>query len=309
MALNKGVAPSTVKSGLDEIFFSEYMQAPGPQFATASDPYVFRQKTTDRSGENTEVGQDGGEWTKNNAESGIPAEATPRVGDAKFQLVEKWMQDLPIPQDYIEDELYGTIEENVRKMALKAKNTQDKNAAGIYRGAFTTSTTNNGTALCSATQSNLNGDTVDNLVSGALSETTLNTAITKLVEQVDQAGDITGHEAHCLVVPPALFKTACEIVDSELRSGTANNDDNIYSSKYGIVVKQLKHLGAAANGSDTAWFLLSKYHNVCRWVRIPVTTSYVEPKYETGHVGKYRGRFREVVAAITYEGLVGGTGL
>jgi len=178
----------------------------------------------------------------------------------------------------------------------------------VYRLGFTTALTADGAALFSDTHTNLNGDTVDNLETGALSESMLNTMITKLMEQKDQAGVIRGHMPNCLLVPPKLFKTAVEITDSELRSGTGNNDLNVYSAKYGIYVKQSPYLGAAAGGSDTAFFLLAKNHQVHRFMRQDLVTSLINWDLQRNNNYIYKGEFREVIGAMTYEGSVASTG-
>jgi phage major head subunit gpT-like protein len=136
----------------------------------------------------------------------------------------------------------------------------------------------------------------------------LNSAIVALYEQKDQAGIVVGSTPQTLLVPPALFKTACEIVESELRSGTADNDMNVYSSKYGINVATSNRLGAAAGGSDTAWFLLGRNHSVTRWVRQGIVTDLVDYKFQRNNNYIYKANFREIVGAMDYVGIVGSDG-
>ena len=93
-----------------------------------------------------------------------------------------------------------------------------------------------------------------------MSGSSLNDAIIALMKQVDQAGVEVGNVARTLLVPIELFKTAVEITDSELRSGTANNDINAYSSKYGIRVVTTNYLTSA-----TAWFLMDSSEHLLQW--------------------------------------------
>jgi hypothetical protein len=111
-----------------------------------------------------------------------------------------------------------------------------------------------------------------------------------------------------LLVPPALFKTACELVEAEFKPGTDYSDPNVFSVKYGINVATTPFIGAAAGGSDTAWFLLGTNHSVTRWVRQGVTTDLVDYKFQRNNNYVYKGSFREVVGAIDYAGIVGSTG-
>ena len=193
----------------------------------------------------------------------------------------------------------------VRDFAMKARLTRDNNACAVFRNAFTTATTADGVALLSNSHTSLNGSTVDNLGSGALSETTLNTAIVQMLELKTQDDVIAGNLPSCVVVPPALYKAAVEITESELRQGTANNDANVYSDKYGVRVYTNQFLGAAAGGSDTAWFLLSANHSIYRFVRQGVQTDLVDYKTQRNNNYVYKGEFREVVGAMNYEGIVG----
>lgn len=196
----------------------------------------------------------------------------------------------------------------MRQFALKAKRSQDKNAFTYLRDGFTVSTTADGAYLFSNSHTTLSGDTVDNLLTSALSESALFDAVKAMEEQKDQNGDVMGMSASCLLVPLALYKTAIEITDSELRSGSAENDVNFYSSKYGIVVKTSPYLGAAAGGSDTAWFLMGEGHNLTRWLRQPLQTALVDWTINRNNNYVYKGEFREVVGAATHEGLIGSTG-
>lgn len=197
----------------------------------------------------------------------------------------------------------------VENFARRARTTRDKNAFAVYRNAFTTALTADGAALVSDTHTTISGSTVDNKLTSALSETSLNDAIVSMGEMLAQDGEIDGHMPATLLVPMKLFKTAVEITDSELRSGTADNDLNIYSEKYGIRVYTSPYLGAAAGGSDTAWFLLSDNHSITRWVRESMNTNLVNFDISDNDVYKYKGRYREVVGAMSYEGVIGSTGL
>lgn len=205
--------------------------------------------------------------------------------------------------------MHGAYEKMVRDFAEKGRITQNNNAFSVYRNAFTTTLTADGVALISASHVTISGDTVSNLVTGALTETTLNNAIIALSEMKSQDGVVVGSGANALLVPQALYKKACEIVKSERRSDTANNDTNVYSSAYAINVYTSPYLGAAAGGSDTAWFLLGRNHSVTRWVRQGIQTDLVDYKFQRNNNYVYKGSFREVVGAYDYVGIAGSTGL
>ena len=193
-------------------------------------------------------------------------------------------------------------------MALRARTTRDSNAFAVFRNAFGTATTADAVALISNSHTDLSNRTVDNLLTGDLSETTLNTAIIQLVELAAQDGVIGGSMPDTLVVSISDYKLACEITQSELRSGTPDNDLNVYSTKYGIKIATSQWLGAAAGGDNDAWFLLGTTHSIYRFVRQGIVTDLVDYKFTENNSYVYKGEFREVVGAMNHEGIVGSAG-
>lgn len=190
-----------------------------------------------------------------------------------------------------------------------ARVTQDTTGFGLFRGAFTTTLTPDGVAWISASHVTLSGAVVSNLVTGPLTPTTLNTATVSLREQKNQRGVIRGSILKYLVVSPAGFKNACEITQSVLVSDSGNNAVNIYRSLMGIEVMTSPYLGAAAGGSDTAWFALSQYHGVKRVIRQGVQTALTSWEYSDNRTYRYQGNFRETYFVADYAGAVGSTGL
>ena len=307
MSLNSGTSQDVVKTTLDGVVYQEFDAEPGPQIASATDTLVFQQGNATNAAKILEVYKGVGLWGTRAEEQDVP-QSSPRVGDKKTFSVLNYANSVDISKNFFDDEMFDVVKNMMREFGEKARITQDDNAMDVYRKSFTTQLTADGVALFSNTHTNLNGDTVDNLETAALTESQLNVMITKLMEQVDQTGVVRGHMANCLLVPPALFKTAVEITDSELRQGTANNDLNVYSAKYGIFVKQSPYLGAAAGGSDSAYFLLAKNHQVHRFVRQDLVTSLLNWDLQRNNNYIFKGEFREVLGAMTYEGAVASTG-
>lgn len=308
MSYSSALNPDVVKTALDAVVYQNYDVPQGPQVATALEEAVFRQSQTERAAVILEVFKGVGYFGVRAEEQDVPQD-TPRITDKGTYEVLNFSKQVDITKNFFDDSMFDAVAEMMEDFGNMARVTRDNVAFGIYRNAFTTTLTVDGAPLISAAHTNINGDTIDNEISGALSESTLNDAITALIEQKNQAGVIRGYQPGCLLVPPALFKTASEITDSELRSGTDFNDINVYSFKYGIMVKQSPYLGAANQGSDTSWFLLSTRHNVYRWERLDLQTDLVDYKYQRNNNYIYKGEYREVYGAVTYEGIVGSTGL
>lgn len=186
-------------------------------------------------------------------------------------------------------ELEAKLDE-VRQLRLAATRSLNKWAwQALVDGFVTTDSDSNfptarlgdGVSLFSASHTSKVGGVANrsNRVSAnpVLTETSLFTAQKMIAEQLNGRGLPTNYEGgFVLVVPPALQKTAYEIVKSQLRVGTANNDINYFQGvQTDLVVAN--YIGAANGGSDTAWFVFAKDTDMAslRYV------SLIDPKIET----------------------------
>jgi hypothetical protein len=302
--LTSGLNPNVTKTALDKVFYQKYGRTPGPQFAFAGDEMVFQQDSADRAAVIIENFKGVGLWEETPEQAEYKGD-TPLVSDQITFTVAKFSKKFHITEEMIEDDQHTVVRRAVEQMGSKALVSQNREAMGIFRGSTTTTLTSDGATLLSATHSNIAGDTIDNTISAAFSVDTVEEGINLLVEQKDQAGDIIGHEAKTLLVPPALFKEATEVLESSLEANTTDNQLNVYSAKYGIVIRQSQYLGAAAGGSAVRFYMMGEYHSVMRWVRVPVQTRMLSGDYQDNGDSVYRGRYREVYGAISYEGLVG----
>jgi len=302
--LTSGMNANVTKTALDKVFFQKFNKIPGPQFAFAGDEMVFQQDSTDRSSVIIENFKGVGLW-ESTQEQGEYKGDTPLVTDQITFSVARLTKKFHITEEMLEDDQHSVVKNAIQQMGTKGVITQNQKAMDLYRGAATTTLTSDGAALLSASHSNIAGDTIDNTISGAITADTVEEGINLLVEQKDQSGDIVGHEAKTILVAPAAFKEATEILESTLEANTTDNQMNVYSAKYGIVLRQSQYLGTAAGGSQTAWFMMGEYHSVFRWVRIPVQTRMLSGDFQDNGDSVYRGRYREVYGAISYEALVG----
>lgn len=303
---NSNLATNVVKTALDLVFNTEFSLAMLPGYATVDSSEVFKQETIDRAAVITEQFMGTGYFENRTEVQDVPA-GTARVGNQKTFSVTNWAKSTDISKNLMDDDQHNTVDMLVKGMARNGRLTKSKNAFNVLNLGFTTTTTNDGVALFSASHVTLSGQTVSNLLtSSALSESTLNTAFNSLINQVTQDGTLGGHMPAVLLVPTALFKTACEITKSVLRSGTGNNDLNYYSELYpGLKVLHSPFLGAGFGGSDTSWFLLSNDHSLTRWVRQEMVTDLVDYRTQRNNNFVYKAEYREVVGAISFEGIVG----
>src|SRR5690606_7007677 len=102
-----------------------------------------------------------------------------------------------------------------------------------------------------------------------LSAANLDSAIQAMLEQKDDRGELVACVPDTLLVPPRLLKTALEITKSELASADMETNVNNLPEYVGGMLRVVAwpYLGAAAGGSDTAWFLMdsTKHEVAIKW--------------------------------------------
>lgn len=150
-----------------------------------------------------------------------------------------------------------------KQLGDAARRTAEREAASVPNNGFSTSYTSytDTKPLFSTSHTRADGGTAQSNASATgitLTEDNLETGLLALELQLDDRGELIDLFGKRLWVPPALRKQALIITRSGLRSGTADNDANVYSMEeyngsLGVMV--WKYLAAAAGGSDTAWFL------------------------------------------------------
>lgn len=298
-----------VQTELDTVFFQQFQyDASQPGIATASSGDLFKPLSTTHAAYIGEINKAVGLFDIIGETQTVPLD-TPAVRNKYTIYIKDFAKGIEISKDLFDDNMHGVWAEDVRQLALKARLTQDYHAFGLFRNSFTTALTADGVSVINSAHPLIGGGTTSNLVTGALSDTTLNNAIVALREQKDQSGNVIGGSPSILLVPPKLFKTAIQITESALVSDTANNAVNVYRSAYGIRVMMSPQLGAAVGGSDTAWWLLTPQHSVTRVVRQGIETALRPWQYSNNRTYFYQANFREEVFCPDYAGIVGSTGL
>lgn len=298
---------SIVQTELDRVFFQQFdydETFPGVAHATTAE--IFKPQETTHAAWIQSVNKGSGLFPAIGETAAVPL-STPHVTNKQTTQVATFAQGIDISKQLFDDNMHGVWAEDVRDFAIKAKDTQDYNAFGLFRNGFTTALTADGNAIFS-THTLIGGGTQVNNATAALTPTSLNTGIVNLMEQKDQSGVIRGSSPAVLLVPPALWKHAREITDSALIADLANNNINVYRSALGITVYTSHWLGAAAGGSDTAWFLLARRHGFTRLIRQGLETALTDWRYSNNLTYRYQANFREQVFCADYAGAYGSTG-
>lgn len=303
-----------VRTELDDVFFQEFnYEDSNPIMTTCKNPMIFAQMTTDKAYDIEEIYRGVNLFPIITETQTVPT-STPKVANKITTAIKDFAESVELSKDLFDDNMFGVWSRTVADLARKARVTQDQNAFKIFRGAFTTTLTADGIALCGA-HVLLNGQIYNNSlyvvsgsVSSVLSSTSLNNAIIALAQQPDQQGVILGQQPQVLLVPPALIKLALELSDSALIGDGTSNALNVFRSAYGYRVFSNPYLSAGAGGSDTAWFLLGRNTGIKRIVRQGIETFLRPWGYSNNRTYLYQANFREEVVAVDYLGVIGAVG-
>ncbi len=162
-----------------------------------------------------------------------------------------------VTREAIEDGQYESIAMRLaRHLAFSIRQTEENVGANVINRAFSSSYTGgDGVALISASHPESDGNQSNILsVAADLSEASLEDMLVQIMQATDSKGLKVSLIGKKLIIPPQLVFEANRILNSVLRSGTADNDINA-----------LKHMGMLPDGitvnhylSDTdAWFVKS----------------------------------------------------
>lgn len=303
---NTGPNLILVKTALDKLFDEATIEMAVVGKAIATDSMVFTQDTATNAAVVSSVMGGGGYFEKTLNDVGLNDEVTVNAASPRTTLIAQFKKDMPISRTFMADQQLSAVSKAVRQQALTWGASRDRNAFAVYANGFTTQTTIDNVALFSNSHVNENGDTVDNLETGALTDPNLNIMINSLRTQLSQTGVVLGYEPKFLLTPSILHATGMQVAKSVLRAGTGNNDLNYFSEMYpGMKVVYSPFLDAT---STTAYFVGSQTHGVMRFEREAFFTELIDWKYSRNDQYHYKMRAREEVDSIEYSGLVGSTG-
>jgi hypothetical protein len=200
-------------------------------------------------------------------------------------------QGFSLTEEAIEDNLYDSLSARYTKaLARSMAYTKQVRAASVLNGGFTTSVGGDGVPLFSTQHPLVSGGVNSNRPStGAdLNETSLEAAVIQIAQWTDERGLLIAAKPKKLVVPPQLQFVATRLLETELRTGTADNDINAIKNNGSIPD------GYTVNNYLTdvnAWFLTTDVPNGMKhFVRTPLSNS-MDGDFDTGNV-RYKSRER-----------------
>jgi hypothetical protein len=206
----------------------------------------------------------------------------------------EWTNGAQVERKLFDDDQYRIMNQRPEAMGHSAARTRETHGARIFNNHTSVDTlffeNSDGVALSSNSHTTTSGASTssgfDNLLTTALSATSLATAVIQMqgfrgdqAERIEVAPDT-------ILIPPNLYETAYEIVKSMGKVDTAQNNANVHFGQYKVIV--WKYL------TDTNdWFLIDSREMARRLVwfeRIPLEFAQIED-FDT-LIAKYRGYMR-----------------
>ena len=212
-----------------------------------------------------------------------------------------------ITEEAMEDNLYDSLSARYTKALARAMAyTKQTKAASLLNNGFDTFNSGDGTTLFSTSHPTVAGGNQKNrLTTNAdLNETSLEQMVIDIAAFVDERGLLIAARPRKLIVPPALMFVATRLLQTEQRSGSADNDLNAIRSNgsipEGFVVNHYL--------TDTdAFFLTTDVPNGMKmFVRTPMATS-MDGDFDTGNV-RYKARERYSFGVSDPLGMFGSPG-
>lgn len=286
---------------LEELFRSELEMHPSRR------EQLFQVKTTDRDIYQTTELHDMPLFAQV-AEGEEYSFHRPRQGANKTMSVVKYGLGFSISEEAVDDGKFDFISDAVKKMARSAKESQEISAMNVINNGFSTETTPDGQAIFSTTHVLPSGLTFRNRPSAEvdLSPTALDAALQDFETQfIGDSNIIYNIKPRILLVHPSNKRYAMEIIGSDLKADTPNNNMNSLKGD-GLMVISSPHI----TDSDS-WFLLAAPSE--NGLRI-VQREGIKTKAGGADVGfmndsiLYKSRYREVIGAISALGLWGTQG-
>jgi len=196
-----------------------------------------------------------------------------------------------ITEEAMEDNLYDSLSARYTKALARAMAyTKQTKAAALLNTGFSSFNSGDGVTLFATTHPTVGGGTNANklAVNADLNETSLEQAVIDIAAFTDERGLLIAARPRKLIVPPALMFVATRLLQTELRTGTADNDTNALRSNGSIPE------GYRVNHylTDTdAFFITTDIPNGMKhFVRTPMATA-MDGDFDTGNV-RYKARER-----------------
>ena len=301
MAMNRAQFAKMLEPGLNTLFGLEYDQYP-PEWQA-----VFETNTSQKAFEEDVLLEGFGNAPVKAEGAAISYDAASQQWTARYQH-ETIALAFSITEEAEEDGLYGSIAARYTKaLARSMASTKEIKAANVLNNAFSGSgvTGGDGKTLCATDHPTRSGNQSNTLATAAdLSETSLEQMLIQIADMKDDRGLRIAAQGTMLVIPTAYSFVAERLLESQLRTGTADNDIN--AIRAGGYLPQGYHVMRRLSDSDSFFIMTDVPDGLKHFQRSPLKKG-MEGDFETGNV-RYKVRERYSFGFTDWRGIFGSEG-
>ena len=284
MAISRSQLAKELEPGLNALFgmeYDRYEQESSEIFEEESSDRAFEEEVMLGGFSTAPVKNEGSAITFDDAQETYTARYTHETIALAFSITE----------EAIEDNLYDRLASRYTKaLARSMAQTKQIKAAGVLNNAYNSAfAVGDGAALCSAAHPSLSGNQRNQLtVAADLNETSLEQMLIDVASLTDERGLKIAVRGMKLIIPKELQFIAERVLNSNLRSGTADNDANAMKSM-GMIPE-----GAVVNHflTDTdAFFIKTDAPNGFKYFNRSALKTAMEGDFDTGNM-RFKARER-----------------
>ena len=300
MAMNRAQFASMLEPGLNTLFGLEYDSYP-PEYSA-----VFEANTSNKAYEEDLLLQGFGSAPTKDEGAAISYDSGSQQWTARYQH-ETVALAFSLTEEAEEDGQYGSIASRYTKaLARSMASTKEIKAANVLNNAQTAGFTGgDGVVLLSASHPTTAGNQSNVLATAAdLSETSLESILIQISDMKDDRGLRIAAQGTQLIIPTAYTFVAERLLESQLRTGTADNDINAIKS--GGYLPKGYHIMRRLTDSDAFFVQTDVPDGLKMFQRSPMKKG-MEGDFETGNV-RYKVRERYSFGATDWRGLFGTEG-
>jgi len=301
MAISRSQLAKELEPGLNALFGLEYDKYDKEHLD------VFDVESSDRAFEEEVMLAGFGNAETKPEGSGVNYDTAQEAWTARYNH-ETIALAFAITEEAVEDNLYDKLAGRYTKALARSMNNakQIKGANVLNRGFNSSYTGGDGKELLATDHPTVTGGDFKNELTTAadLNETSLEQALVDLADMIDERGLKVAVKATKMLIPSELVFVAERLLQSQLRTGTGDNDINAVKSSGmvpgGYVVNHY------LTDSD-AWFLKTDAPNGLKvFERSPLKTS-MEGDFDTGNM-RYKARERYSFGWSDPRGIFGSPG-
>ena len=304
MAISRAQLAKELEPGLNSLFglsYDEYSNEYEEIFSIEDSNRAFEEEVLITGFGSAPVKSEGSGVQFDNASESFSARYTHDTVALAFALTE----------EAIEDNLYDSLGKRYTKALAKSMaNTKEVKGADVLNNAFSSSFTGgDGVSLINTAHPLAGGGTAANRATtmADLNETSLEDSLIDIATFTDDRGLIVSVQADKLIIPPQLVFVADRILNSPMRSGTADNDINA-----------IRNTGVLPGGYSVnhyltdpdAYFILTSVtaqgDGLKMFQRTGMETS-MDPDFSTGNI-RYKARERYSFGFSDWRGIFGSQG-